>query len=377
MKSFSTLVVLLVIAVHGSCLFAAVHATLVADDRDDVLDSELERLINTNIATNGYGSMILAFTQCFGEDCFDDFAGYGNTALLSGSQICHTSQYGGYHRGLARNLVPGSTTNAAHAAADAQKGPGDTPVKAGTNENIGTLSSTHVLVWAGKPNWLDQADIDNIHDSFDGCDVTVLSGNGTGQNVDGAANRANLQTALKNIGSQMNSNEQFILFVTDHGDKDDIDDAGYDGSFTTSLNVPAYAHMQNDSYNQPVLSLFSDDPIAAGCFESIEVNGHALSLPPESFEMDYDDDGTPEEYKYMLDVDETWLSETANEIDVQIDEETCPSVVFTKVSLGSGAISRTPQEGVPVLSNVGLIAMALFVLVVGAVVVMRRRVSVS
>ena len=89
----------------------ATSGTLAANDGKHIYDWELEIMIGTLIGDQAgvdYESMVLAFTECYGGDKFDDFAGYGNTALLSGSNPGRTTIYGGYHRALAAGAGAGN-----------------------------------------------------------------------------------------------------------------------------------------------------------------------------------------------------------------------------------------------------------------------------
>ena len=316
------------------------HGTLASNDGRDVYDWELEFLISLFINGN-YESMILAFTECYGGDKFDDFAGYANTALLSGSMAGNTSQYGGYHRALAGALAPGVTTDAAHAAGVAGQGTGDSPTKAGANVTVGGSQSTHVLVWAGKPEAPDQADIADIRNNFNGPNqtVTVLSGNGGG--ADGAATLDNLIGELAGIGAQMDANEQFVMFVTDHGNLDQgmWNIACGPGGCSVSLDAPAYSDMLYAADNQPAVSLFVEAPLPLDYITSLTVNGHNAGPQPSPLLVDYDMDMTPDKYQYIYEVDESWLQSMDNEIVIAFSDT--GTVEFELVSLESGAIPRT------------------------------------
>jgi hypothetical protein len=327
------------------------HGTLVADDGFDIYDWELDLLLDLFIGNN-YHSRILAFTECYGGDKLDEFAGDPDTTVLSGSTPGNTTDYGGYHRGLAGGLAPGSTTDAAHAAGTTNAKPGDSPTKAGPNQDIGTggdggaITSTHVLVWAGDPNWQDQADIDDINNNFGGqpnTTVTTLAGDGTGAGVDGAATFENLVDALADIGTLMNQNEQFILFVTDHGDLD---------TSLASVNCPPggcsqqliltpqlHAQMLDDIANTPNLTLVTaqPQPIPPGSLQ-VSFNGQGpfdigqfLRKP-----LDFDRNGSPEHFKYMFHLDEQWTHPGPNSVSLM----SLMPINLRLLSLDSGPISR-------------------------------------
>ena len=336
-------ILVLVLAFSVALAQQVTHGTLAANDGRDVYDWELELLISLFIGEN-YESMILAFTECYGGDKFDDFAGYANTALLSGSMAGNTCQYGGYHRALAQALSPGTTTDDAHAAGVAGSAPGDSPTKAGVNRTVGGSQSTHVLVWAGHPNWQDQADIDDVRNNFDGPNetVTVLSGDGVG--ADGAATLGNLIDAVAAIGAQMTPQEQFVLFVTDHGD---LDEAMWNvpcgpGGCTTYLDAPAYGDMQTTPDNQPSISFFVPEPLDSPYVYSLYVNGNDAGPQPEPLALDYDDDSVIDLYQYIYNLDESWLQSSMNEIEFVLSGE--DSVEFEIISLESGAIPRKPGD---------------------------------
>ena len=322
----------------------------------DVYDWQLDLLLDLLIG-NDYHSRILAFTECYGGDKVDDFSGDPRTTVLSGSMPGRTTTYGGYHRALAQALMPGTDTGTAHQAGVSGADPDDTPTSTGPNQDVGTggdggaIQSTHLLVWAGIPNAQDQQDIDDLHDSFDGqpaTTVTVLAGDGSGQHADGAATLDNLIAAVAEIGPQMNPNEQFILFVTDHGDLDSSkSDVSCPSSSTCndSLSIPASLldDMNIDPDNVPYLALFTAAPIAPGAVQ-VEFNsagpfdvGSDLTATP----IDYDDDGTPDEWEYQLFLTDAQILAGPNAI--TFDTGTA-GMTLSMLSLDSGAIARLCSE---------------------------------
>lgn len=329
------------------------HGTLVASDGKHIYDWQLDRLINRHIG-NRYQSKILCFTECYGGDKIDDFAGDRNTTILTGGQAGKVTYYGGYHRGLAAGLKPGRTTAMAHQAGVAHKASGDTPTSTGPVQDIGVggaggaIQSCHVLVWAGQPNAQDQADINDIRNNFAGqpnTTVTVLSGNGTG--ADGPATFNDLVKALRNIGAMMNPNEQFILFVTDHGNLDasapDILVNAGNNHLILSMNPNLYSSMVNDTGNDPFLALFTPEgapPISPGTL-TLTFNGtgpYTVGSNVQEIPIDYDEDGVTDQYEYFIPLAESTIVSGDNAIDLYNASGSALSLSF--VSLDSGAIQR-------------------------------------
>jgi hypothetical protein len=356
----------------------------VAQDNDAILDTELEQLISTHITT--YETMILVFTECYGGDMVDDFASYLNTTLLSATTPGNLANYGGYHRGLAANLIPGTTTDAAHdagVAAHVAAGARDTPWNLGPNVLIGGTSSTHVLVWIGRPNGtaqqLDQRDITDIFNNFMGqpsTSVTILAGDGTRPYVDAPATRQELEDALETIGSQMDENEQFILFVGDHGNRDNVvEDITCFTTCSAMLDCSAHGDMVVEADNQPNLSVITIAHTGLSCFESVEFNGNNLTLPTadDVYEQDYDNDGTPDAYKYVMEVSESWIQPEDNQIEFSL-APSCGPVGFERVVLESGAIARMSDEiAIPAVSEWGLISLAVLLCAAAVTVFALRR----
>lgn len=362
----TSLLLALAVSLSTSTLASAAlvtHGTLVADDGVDVYDWELADLISTHIPT--YESMILAFTECYGGDKMDDFAGKPNTTVLSGSTPGNTTQYGGYHAALSAALTPGSTTNAAHAAGVAGAHPtGDSPTSAGPNQTIGGTNSTHILIWAGDPNAQDEQDIQNIHNNFAGhpnTTITTLSGDGTGPNADGAATKDNLIDALDDIGDVMNANEQFILFVTDHGDLDSGENAVTltPGPNNFTLPLPALPDMINDPLNIPGLSIFSQHQIVPTEILQMQLNGQNI---PSSFfdvfteiQLDYNNDTITDMYQYHAPL---WIPEGLLLPSNSLSIGAGISSSLDLISLESGAISRLPEPASFVLLAAGILGIA-------------------
>ena len=375
--------VLLVAVAPAESARTTTHGFLLAYDEDHIFDTELEELISTHITT--YESMILAFTECYAGDMLDDFTGYANTALLSATLPGKTANYLGYHRGLVWALVPGNTTDAAHqsgVAAHVAAGAYDSPWKLGPNLTVGGTSSTHVLVYMGERGGLgiDHEDMLILSSNFSSDppnSVTLLADRGRPPPVDGPATRQALADALATIGAQMDENAQFILFVGDHGGlMITVMAMPCNDTCSTMLDSPVYEDMIADANNQPLLTVVTSTYTDLTCFEAVEVNGYSLALPTadDVFELDYDDDGTPDAYKYIMEVSEWWLLPEDNEVNFDM-ASSCGTIEFDRVSLESGGISRTTTtvHSIPAASQWGLIALAVSLCAVAATVLARQR----
>jgi hypothetical protein len=163
----------------------------------------------------------------------DDFAGRDRTGLLSATAVSQTARYRGYHDDAARALEAGEgrTSDDVHAAGVGGKSRYEDPFKTGDVISLapvnptGEIQSRHVLVYGGcdgRYGDLDRADRDAIETNFSGdisTTVTTVGMDGTAGGWDYPGTLAGLRDALDAISGRMNENEQFILFVTDHGDK--------------------------------------------------------------------------------------------------------------------------------------------------------------
>ncbi len=211
-------------------------------DGQSFTSADLRKWIDTCIPASRRQDMILVFSQCFGANWFGDFMDYieSDTTLLAASQEDTPSTYTGVHVAYADNLKP---TNKVEKLQDegvkriTGATGGDTVKGAGSKARvIGGVKSTHVLVWASNPAPDDWRDINSVKSNFAGranTTVTVLAGSADRKDKDGnttsfAATKGNMQLALATIGLAMYlsqftpppipKSEQFVLFVTDHGD---------------------------------------------------------------------------------------------------------------------------------------------------------------
>jgi|GEM_PF-6539771 len=201
-----------------------------------IFDDELAEMIRRLIPQ--CSKKLMMFTQCYGGNFLDQFEGDPNTATTSADEPGDESIYGGYHDDAARGLKsgPGRTAKDAHDAGTAGKAASESPQSGGglgltdfPLDPVGTngVCSRHILVYAGIPEPMDDADRDAIKANFpdDGVTQTVhtVGGNGAADGYDKPASHKGMEDAMKEIGDLIRNAEnpcceQFILFVTDHGD---------------------------------------------------------------------------------------------------------------------------------------------------------------
>jgi hypothetical protein len=206
------------------------------DDADGpIYDTELAEMIGAKIPD--CVKKLLVFTQCYGGDFLDNFAGDPNTAATSANEPGKPAYYGGYDDDAAAGLRPGAGRTAGDMHGDASapgaKDPRETPQTGGglpvggfPLDPVGTngISSRHILFYAGKPNAADDGYLDTIRDNFAGeANTTVRGVGGAPGHYDHPGTHKGLQDALDEIAAEIAASpspcrEQFILFVSDHGD---------------------------------------------------------------------------------------------------------------------------------------------------------------
>ena len=263
---------------------ASITDEKLADQIDLWIPAEVQRLI--------------VFTQCYGGDCVDNFDGKANTAVASATQPGQLARYGGYDNDAADALKPGAgrTGKTVHDAGVAGKAASETPTTGGglalddfSLEDVtsdGDVRSRHVVVYAGQPDSAagrDNDQRDAIKANFAGktnTTVSTVGGDGTG-GWDEPGSSVGLARALAVVrrdilASPDPSKEQFILFVTDHGDKHKkktpatttvpgcftmvCDPVLLDPAFEcwSGADTAIIGQMQNDPGNEPGFSIFLD-----------------------------------------------------------------------------------------------------------------------
>ncbi len=216
--------------VTGTTLPPPPYATLCTHEGAPITDFALRIMLDAFIPD--HQSSLLVFTQCYGGDMLEKFKGRPGTGILSATSIGQKATYGGYDNDAAGALWPeeGRTSQDVHDAGVRGKASNEDPTQTGETVSLeptdptGDIQSRHVLVYAGCPDSGKGRDVDQrdtIVQNLSGqpnTTVTTVGGDGTG-GWDYPGTLAGLRDALAAIGQNMNENEQFILFVTDHGDR--------------------------------------------------------------------------------------------------------------------------------------------------------------
>lgn len=150
----------------------------------------------------------------------------------------------------------------------------------------------------------------------------------------------------------MNENEQFILFVTGHGDKH-ISKTNIPVApcpclpAEVSLNIPPemYHDMILDPSNQPDFCIFNSGP------EEISLHSISVNKMPylnyTAYPLDYNGNGTvdaDEGFEYVFLIDEGILVEGENHIGISSNHTV--EFVAPTVGLGSGAIAKVTLPAV-------------------------------
>lgn len=263
---------------------AVVQGTLCTSKGDSISSDQLNAWINELIP--GGNQRLLVMTQCFGGNAATSFAGTPGTTVISATSPGQTAKYGGYDDDAANALKPqaGTTAGNVHTAGTAGKHSSETPTTGGTVAPGGfslapvpaapamadPIHSRHVLVYAGQPGGgggtSDVAQRDKIAMNFAGqpnTTVTSVGGaGGGGWTQPGSA--AGLRQALKDIGTAISGSanptkEQFIMFITDHGDLHKKESTATPvGIGGPALLVPSYQCFSSTLELDP--QILSDDP---------------------------------------------------------------------------------------------------------------------
>lgn len=236
------------------------NSNLPAAGGDTIWDREFVYYITSTLGITNCQSMVFVFGQCFGGGMIDELARAGISCTLSAQSASRHNQcsWGSasedfYLRALAQSLAMSPTQPISTAAGEAAKNdptgpnganPLENPQVYGSGPNSQTVAITgaqsfHAILFAGNPNgarhWGDLVRIYNLLTSTYGYtagQIHVLYDNGqwpTGRDADGdpfppnpgitviSATRRNLTQTLGSIATQMNPNEQFFWWSSDHG----------------------------------------------------------------------------------------------------------------------------------------------------------------
>ncbi len=237
------------VALVGTVLLSAVaaqaqgqgqqQATLATSAGDSINENQLDQWIDSFVPPQA--NRLLTLTQCFGGNMLGRFAGKSNTTVISATSPGQEAHYGGYDDDAAGATKPaaGTTAQDVHNAGTAGKHASETPsVGGGLPPNqfpMGPVRTTpeiesrHVVVYAGIPDSSEGRDNDQrdtVKSNFAGdqnTTVTTVGGKGVADGYDKPGSAAGLKAAIKEAGDAIRNSphperEQFLLFVTDHGD---------------------------------------------------------------------------------------------------------------------------------------------------------------
>jgi len=216
---------------------AVQEGTLCINGYGDIRATDLSTWINNAIPSSSQRLMVL--TECFGGNTAQAFANQANTAVISATSPGQIAYYGTYAVGATGALTAGATNTGQTVAnaANATASPDETPSTGGglapasfslaPVTAFGPIESRHVLIYSGMPGGPDNNDVNerntiiNNFASDPATTVYTVGSNGT-NGWDQPGTPAGLQATLNTIGNNINlsghpANEQFIMYVGDHG----------------------------------------------------------------------------------------------------------------------------------------------------------------
>ena len=250
----------------GVATAAELEGTLSTSAGADITANQLDQYIDSFI--DPLSNRLLVFTQCFGGDTAEQFAGKGNTAVASATKTGQEAVYGGYDDDAAGALVPGAgrTGQDVHDAGTAGKDDDETPTTGGglalgsfdlspVDPVDGPVKSRHIVVYAGQPDSSPGRDWDQALGIFSnnhappGSTVTLVGGDSGGGFWDHPGTATGLRDAIRQAGEAIDASddpsaEQFILFVTDHGDLHKKEPVTTTITQNSSVNLPGVSSFQ-------------------------------------------------------------------------------------------------------------------------------------
>ena len=375
--------------------------SLVTDSGPKVYDWMLQDWIDEFFEDGSRGdgtvdsTILIVATQCYGGNWLDNFnslagfsdggaafdtVGFANTTILSATRENLRAYYGGYDDDAARALMPSSTVQQLHNAGTNGKHPLETPVMVGSNRIIGGSTSTHVLVWSGDPEARDRQQINTVANNFSSATnttVTVLAGDGTAaqgtSNVDGAATLDNLKQAIQDVGALMDdgADEQFVMFITDHGNIEKIDttativSSASFGNYNIQIDPPLLDDWIDDPDNFPEVevwtSTFEINPRDVPNIE-VKLNGIVLgTLDDFDFSViELPDNSFMDVYTLQEPLLEDSLDPFLPSQQIELFNSSSADYTFQGALIGSGAISKVPEPSALALAALTIFSLSLF-----------------
>ncbi|RLI82137.1 hypothetical protein DRP07_05800 [Archaeoglobales archaeon] len=356
-----------------------------------IYDWQLANMIKMWIVDKGYANMIFIFSQCFGGGMIDDLKdkldGTGDAAFLSASKH-DESAYGlgdsynpdfspelkkrgftkpetYYPKEVSEELEKSEKPTIKEIARMTEKEDANGPygiykediehpqytsigrgddIRIGKKTDGSDVASKHAILFAGDANALRHwNNIDRMYKAlrkqgFTDEDIIVLAGDGKKRSdgsdapayVDGPGTKKALYEAIQNVSKKMNKNEQFVFWVSDHGNneryeatlnkaiKDPVREpippkkTAKNGKLTWDLNSDFLKAMARDPENEPYVSIIVEPPAQAeeiSFFENVELylNGEELSLELIEPIVAYDDNPDLDGYELVYPTDERLL----------------------------------------------------------------------
>jgi hypothetical protein len=336
--------------------------SLATNDGEGISGDRVRRLLDILIPTGNAHSTLIVLTQCYGGDMVDDLSqDRENTHVISGTSEGEVAYYGGYDDDAAEALdpAPGRTSADVHTAGTAGSASGETPSQGGSAVSLepvdpvnGPIKSRHVLVYAGTPDGTSSTSDDQqrteITENFadePNTTVTTVGGDGTG-GWEFPGTLRGLILAMLWISLQMNPEEQFVMFVTDHGDQDtvdqNVDQTGSRAVYQSDpllLHLSVYTEMNNEPANEAAVTVFVETDLQPSPCD-ITVGVQYFAGVSFDTRLDLNDNGAQDPgdgWEARVLVDETLLDPSVGD-PVTIDG--LPGGLPVSARLTSGAIPK-------------------------------------
>lgn|GEM_PF-1525467 len=241
-------------------------SSLVTKSGANIYDWELANMLRMWIADRGFANMLVIFQQCFGGGMADDILEKidGDVAILTAAKhdeyaygINDSSISSQFTREVVKGFKDGKTAKEVSVDAEkndaagpynrktyyddkqrefsirkktehpqfVSKGEGDRIVP-GKKTDGGEAKSKHAIIFDGdasiQGDWADIQNMINLLKSrgFKDEDIIVLADKGKDPSkpfVDGPGTKKALWDALREVSKKMNEDEQFVFYVTNHG----------------------------------------------------------------------------------------------------------------------------------------------------------------